>query len=589
MDEGDIALGRPYALSRVYTIRSKSLWTKDKSIGLRSHDRMKRLNLGMECDGLHKAMKFNAFELKGICQSDALLLLASTVVKTGNCGKMDQEGESKSPQEGKSSPDNQRNEEWDGTKHREQSSTSAGKKRSTDSAGHPNDDDDLNDSDEDGDKLQPPNKRRVKESDLKFACPFYKYDPERFKNTRSCMGPGWVNVQRVKSHCEPPFKCLRCSSAFKAEDELRKHLQKTVPCSVSDPESQGRDKLSPIDAETEKRLRSRNKASKTLTEAERWFNMYQIIFPNHPSPLSPYHSPPKDDTEDLVQLFSRSIRPRFEDELRLRLERAFTKSTIVDHVIHEAMAAFTTVIHGKYDSDGRNEGLFRDTLQNGIIANKSSVRTEAAKNTEFISPRLENGPIETAGDTFQLASGPLSPSFNGEALTHQTEVVPWRKNWLTAMGNVASDSSSGFKDERALLRSVRNIQQEMGSSPVPQLIPEAPKRQGTDILPSTSRREPWPSPSPDIKQPLGHEGPSRCSSGDNSHQDVGDSSRKHLKTRHEVEHETTPWKCVTSFDISPDDEKRGDRECWDPFWALPLLEPGTDFDSWLDQSNPSTK
>lgn len=32
----------------------------------------------------------------------------------------------------------------------------------------------------------------------RFACPFYKNDPERYANTRSCCGPGWETVHRVK-------------------------------------------------------------------------------------------------------------------------------------------------------------------------------------------------------------------------------------------------------------------------------------------------------------------------------------------------------------------------------------------------------
>jgi hypothetical protein len=32
----------------------------------------------------------------------------------------------------------------------------------------------------------------------KFACPYFKRDPIRFKNERTCCGPGWDEVHRVK-------------------------------------------------------------------------------------------------------------------------------------------------------------------------------------------------------------------------------------------------------------------------------------------------------------------------------------------------------------------------------------------------------
>ena len=32
----------------------------------------------------------------------------------------------------------------------------------------------------------------------KFACPFFKRNPETFRNSRSCTGPGWATVRRTK-------------------------------------------------------------------------------------------------------------------------------------------------------------------------------------------------------------------------------------------------------------------------------------------------------------------------------------------------------------------------------------------------------
>lgn len=62
--------------------------------------------------------------------------------------------------------------------------------------------DDQEDGSKGGDSGDPDrNNKRAKmdEDNLpKYACPYYKYDPERFKNHRTCCGPGWGEVHRVK-------------------------------------------------------------------------------------------------------------------------------------------------------------------------------------------------------------------------------------------------------------------------------------------------------------------------------------------------------------------------------------------------------
>jgi hypothetical protein len=42
-------------------------------------------------------------------------------------------------------------------------------------------------------------KRSTKASNSpRFACPFYKHNPERYEAARSCCGPGWATVHRLK-------------------------------------------------------------------------------------------------------------------------------------------------------------------------------------------------------------------------------------------------------------------------------------------------------------------------------------------------------------------------------------------------------
>ena len=61
-------------------------------------------------------------------------------------------------------------------------------------------------SEEEGDDDEKPNKRRKVEIGTfenskavkKLACPYYLRDPENYCNQRSCPGPGWNDVHRLK-------------------------------------------------------------------------------------------------------------------------------------------------------------------------------------------------------------------------------------------------------------------------------------------------------------------------------------------------------------------------------------------------------
>lgn len=64
-----------------------------------------------------------------------------------------------------------------------------------------------NDGPEDGDGNDP--NKRIKDnsglaksakrkSDKRYACPYYQRDPKLYGHRRSCIGPGWIEVHRIK-------------------------------------------------------------------------------------------------------------------------------------------------------------------------------------------------------------------------------------------------------------------------------------------------------------------------------------------------------------------------------------------------------
>jgi hypothetical protein len=64
-------------------------------------------------------------------------------------------------------------------------------------------DDGCASEDDDGNRRRRNNKRVRRDSGtrrhaLRFACPFYKYDKKRYAKHRTCCGPGWIDIHRVK-------------------------------------------------------------------------------------------------------------------------------------------------------------------------------------------------------------------------------------------------------------------------------------------------------------------------------------------------------------------------------------------------------
>ncbi|KAF7562410.1 hypothetical protein G7046_g1714 [Stylonectria norvegica] len=171
-------------------------------------------------------------------------------------------------------------------------SKSAGQKRQL----NRDEQEDNEDEDEDGARNNRDSKRAKTLNDdgrLKYACPYYKYDPERFQKQRTCCGPGWSEPHRVKEHLKrshslPKHQCNRCCRRFKEEAQLKAHQRETKPCLVKDPATVDRDLADGFDHEQDLKLQKRVKK----TSAEKWKEWYCICFNlelDSPDIPSPYH------------------------------------------------------------------------------------------------------------------------------------------------------------------------------------------------------------------------------------------------------------------------------------------------------------
>ena len=139
-----------------------------------------------------------------------------------------------------------------------------------------------------------PNKRRKDDSEYsepepgpRFACPYFKRDPQKYRTHRTCPGPGWQTVHRVKEHLyrrhSQPIYCPRCYRVFPKDAQLAGHLR-TEQCSVAagaPPEG--------LTGEQKERLKTRGQPHQS--EEARWRDMFRVLFPRvaEPDMPSPYH------------------------------------------------------------------------------------------------------------------------------------------------------------------------------------------------------------------------------------------------------------------------------------------------------------
>ncbi|KAI0011568.1 hypothetical protein F4779DRAFT_188773 [Xylariaceae sp. FL0662B] len=123
--------------------------------------------------------------------------------------------------------------------------------------------------------------RRTRDRRLCLACPFSKKDPVRY---RDCYRYMLSRVRDVKQHLarchRMPLYCPRCMEIFDDEVVRDSHIR-----SLSCPENP----LVGIEgvSEGQKAMLSRRVSSK-MTEEQQWYTVFDILFPGHPRPRSPY-------------------------------------------------------------------------------------------------------------------------------------------------------------------------------------------------------------------------------------------------------------------------------------------------------------
>ncbi|KXX76479.1 hypothetical protein MMYC01_206845 [Madurella mycetomatis] len=111
----------------------------------------------------------------------------------------------------------------------------------------------------------------------KFACPYFKRDPRKYRKHRSCVGPGWTAVHRVKEHIyrrhKLPVFCTRCGVTFTRDTDLVAHSRLAQACEVRVFETPDG-----FSKEQERILRRKRKLAGS--EESKWREMYKVLFPD---------------------------------------------------------------------------------------------------------------------------------------------------------------------------------------------------------------------------------------------------------------------------------------------------------------------
>ncbi|KAH8649069.1 hypothetical protein BX600DRAFT_109902 [Xylariales sp. PMI_506] len=141
------------------------------------------------------------------------------------------------------------------------------------------------DDEEEGGTPQPSpsvsRKRARKEESLTFACPYLKMDA--MAHNRCCKYT-LTRIRDVKQHLsrchQLPVYCPRCFETFKDEEQRDNHAQ-FVDCPK-------RAHLKPEGITNAQRKLLEKKPPKNQTPEQQWYTVYEILFPDHPRPQSPY-------------------------------------------------------------------------------------------------------------------------------------------------------------------------------------------------------------------------------------------------------------------------------------------------------------
>ncbi|KAH6985853.1 hypothetical protein BKA56DRAFT_579251 [Ilyonectria sp. MPI-CAGE-AT-0026] len=187
----------------------------------------------------------------------------------------------------------------------------------------------------------------------KFACPFCKRYPKSENLQKSCYGPGWNSVHRVKEHIyrrhqKPTYRCTRCLVSFEKEEDLIEHTRAEQRCENQTVSTE--EETIYISQAQERALRKR---LRNVPEEERWVLVFQILFPD--VPVNQIPSPYYDIDSNSLALDLATL-----DEFRTFLVQELPARIVNDVNNHFRVLPEGSVMHSDMT------WILRDTIQEAM-------------------------------------------------------------------------------------------------------------------------------------------------------------------------------------------------------------------------------
>ncbi|KAI1464077.1 heterokaryon incompatibility protein-domain-containing protein [Daldinia caldariorum] len=237
-------------------------------------------------------------------------------------------------------------------------------------------------SDDEDDQEHPRKKNKGNEVDeIKklLACPFHQRNPHRPSVNRSCGGPGWDRISRLKEHLYRVHfvhRCRRCMSRFETASELDSHYEDVTSCTVSSVP------VDPMEGFNEKQ-----RENLKCRRVQEWKEIYQILFPDDDEMSIPsQHYASVITIADILDQFDRAYQEEVERQLPGRVRSVLEalpsrpSSSIQDEILLMVNDINSTVINS-----------FRRRMAGAMLDNSDPApREESEVTTSRVEPNLDN-------------------------------------------------------------------------------------------------------------------------------------------------------------------------------------------------------
>ncbi|KAK5660199.1 hypothetical protein OQA88_13669 [Cercophora sp. LCS_1] len=218
---------------------------------------------------------------------------------------------------------------------------------------------------------------------------------------------GYVKQHLLRNHGSE-FMCQRCAEDFGSESLLRRHVSASEPCEYREAPADGKMKSATQDAV--KNIRSRKGAGgQALSDEDRWFEVYSILFPNEPLPVSPYAGSP---AVEVLRAFNASMT---QDTGRQVLEQVFGPEASDRKSIELVDKIVSTFINLKLDNAVLTSGS-KNALPSVTNRSNSSPTAFAGGRSDMWPPEGQMPDVDNDLDQMPSWENLVSGSCNGESL-----------------------------------------------------------------------------------------------------------------------------------------------------------------------------